>query len=84
PLLESGHADMIVSGFTITADREKVVDFSSPTVTGIKDIVIGGPSAPSIKSIADLAGQHVYVRKNSSYQNSLMKLNDSFRRNGLK
>ncbi len=83
-LLEEGHADMIASGFTITEARKKLVDFSSPTVTGIKDIVIGGPSAPSINSIADLAGQPVYVRENSSYQASLIKLNDSFQRIGLK
>jgi len=84
PLLTSGHADMIASGYTITPEREKLIDFSSPTVTGIKDIVVGGPSAPPITSIADLAGQHIYVRENSSYQQSLTRLNDSFRRAGLK
>jgi len=84
PLLTGGHADMIASGYTITTEREKLIDFSSPTVTGIKDIVVGGPSAPPIKSIADLAGQHIYVRENSSYQESLIRLNDSFRRSGLK
>ena len=84
PLLTSGHADMIASGYTITPEREKLIDFSSPTVTGIKDIVVGGPSAPPIKSIADLADQHIYVRENSSYQQSLTRLNDSFRRSGLK
>ena len=84
PLLTAGYADMIVSGYTITREREKVIDFSLPTVTGIKDIVVGGPSATPIKSIADLAGQHVYVRENSSYQASLIRLNDSLRRTGLK
>ena len=84
PLLTGGHADMIASGYTITPEREKLIDFSSPTVTGIKDIVVGGPSAPPIKSIADLAGQHVFVRENSSYQASLIRLNDSLRKKGLK
>ena len=84
PLLTGGHADMIASGYTVTTERQKRIDFSSPTVTGIKDIVVGGPSAPPIKSIADLAGQHIYVRENSSYQESLIRLNDSFRRSGLK
>ena len=84
PLLTSGHADMIASGYTITPEREKRIDFSSPTVTGIKDIVVGGPSAPPVKSIADLAGQRIYVRENSSYQASLTRLNESFRRTGLK
>ena len=84
PLLTGGYADMIASGYTITAERKKQIDFSTPTVTGIKDIVVGGPSAPPIKSIADLAGKHVYVRENSSYQASLIRLNDSLRRTGLK
>jgi len=83
-LLKGGYADMIASGYTITPEREKLVDFSLPTVTGIRDIVVGGPSAPPIQSIADLAGQHIYVRENSSYQASLIRLNDSLRRIGLK
>ena len=84
PLLTGGHADMIASGYTITPEREKLVDFSSPTVTGIKDIVVGGPGAPAIRSIADLAGQHVFVRENTSFQASLITLNESFRKAGRK
>ena len=84
PLLIGGHADMIASGYTITPEREKLVDFSSPTVTGIKDIVVGGASAPAIHSITDLAGQHVFVRENTSFQASLIRLNDSFRKAGRK
>ena len=84
PLLREGYADMIASGYTITSEREKQIDFSSPTVTGIKDIVVGGPSAPPIKSIADLAGQKVFVRENSSYQASLHRVSDSLRKAGLK
>jgi membrane-bound lytic murein transglycosylase MltF len=84
PLLTGGHADMIATGFTITSEREKLIDFSLPTVTGIKDIVVGGPSAPTIKSVADLAGQRVFVRENSSYQASLIRLNESLRKAGHK
>ena len=83
-LLTGGYADMIASGYTITSERKELIDFSSPTVTGIKDILVGGPSAPLIKSIADLAGKQVYVRENSSYQSSLNRLNDSLRKIGLK
>lgn len=84
PMLTGGHADLIASGYTITPGREKLVDFSSPTVTGIKDIVVGGPSAPPLHSIADLAGQHVFVRENTSFQASLIRLNESFRKAGRK
>src|SRR4249919_3087835 len=61
PLLMGGHADMIASGFTITPERQKEVDFSIPTVTGVKYVVVGGPSSPPLRSIADLAGKHVFV-----------------------
>jgi membrane-bound lytic murein transglycosylase MltF len=83
-LLNEGHADMIASGFTITPEREKLVDFSSPTITDIKDIVVGGPGAPPIHSIEDLAGQHVYVRENTSFQASLIRLNNSLQKAGRK
>ncbi len=79
-----GHADMIASGFTITPERQKLVDFSSPTVSGIRDIVVGGPSAPPIHSLADLAGQHVFVRENTSFQTSLIRLNESLLKAGHK
>ena len=84
PMLTGGHGDMIASGYTITPEREKLVDFSSPTVTDIKDIVVGGPGAPAIRSIEDLAGQHVFVRENTSFQASLIRLNESFRKAGRK
>lgn len=84
PLLRDGYADMIAAGYTITPEREKQIDFSLPTITGIKEIVIGGPSAPIIKSVADLSGQAVYIRENSSFQASLNRLNDSLQRVGLK
>ena len=84
PLLTGGHADMIASGYTITAEREKQIDFSTPTVTGIKDILIGGPKAPPIHSVEDLAGQHVYVRENTSYQASLTRLNNVLLKSGHK
>ena len=84
PLLTSGHADMIASGFTITSERKELIDFSTPTVTGIKDIVVGGPSASPINSIEDLAGKQIYVRENSSYQSSLNRLNESLQKKGLK
>lgn len=83
-LLTDGHADMIASGYTITPEREKLIDFSLPTVTGIKDVVVAGPSAPPINSIEDLAGKHIFVRENSSYQSSLIRLNELLVKKNLK
>jgi membrane-bound lytic murein transglycosylase MltF len=84
PLLTEGYADMAVGGYTITPERKKLVDFSEPTITGLKEIVVGGPSSPNIHSLTDLAGQHIFIHEHSSYQASLQRLNSSLQRAGLK
>ena len=84
PLLMKGYADMMVGGYTITPERRQSIDFSEPTITDMKEIVVGGPSAPAIHSLRDLAGQRVFVHEASSYHTSLVRLNDSLRRAGLK
>ncbi|PWU02587.1 MAG: lytic transglycosylase F [Bacteroidetes bacterium] len=83
-LLTSGHADMIASGYAITPEREEKIDFSIPTVTGTKDILVGGPNSPPIHSVYDLAGQHVCVRENTSNQASLIRLNKILEKAGRK
>ena len=83
-LLRDGYADMIASGYTITAEREKEIDFSTPTVTGINEIVVGGPASPKLTTIKDLSDQHVFVRQNSSQEAALKRLNETFTKEGLK
>ncbi|RZL08784.1 MAG: transporter substrate-binding domain-containing protein, partial [Pedobacter sp.] len=83
PLLNSGRADMIASGYTITDERKKQIDFSLPTVTGIRDVLVAGPSAPPIRSIEELAGKKVYVRENTSYQSSLARVNELLHKKNL-
>ncbi|MBW2124028.1 MAG: transglycosylase SLT domain-containing protein [Deltaproteobacteria bacterium] len=39
-----------------------------------------GPSAPAISSVEDLAGKEIHVRRSSSYYESLVRLNESFRK----
>ncbi len=74
-LLE-GRGDLIAAGITVTAERRKVVDFSIPTTTkGIDQIVVTGPKAPKLTSLADLSGQEVFVRKGSIYWDRLEILN---------
>lgn len=83
PLLNAGYGDMIFGGFTITEERKERVDFSAPTISGLTEIVVGGPASKKLGSVADLAGQHVFVHDKSSYQSSLQKLSDSLRYAGL-
>jgi membrane-bound lytic murein transglycosylase MltF len=82
PRLAAGRGDLAVATLTITSDRQKVVDFSDPLVTGLKEIAVTGPNSPELHSVDDLSGQEVFVRKSSSYWEHLEALNAKFQRNG--
>src|SRR5262249_22509153 len=69
--LAAGHADMAAAGLTITSKREETVDFSAPFAEGGTQIVVTGPSAPELKSLNDLSGKQVWVRKSSTFYDSL-------------
>lgn len=83
PLLRDGYADLAFAGMTITEERKKMVDFSSPSITGLKEIVVGGPASPRLTTLADLAGKEIYLRTGSSYEGAALKLSDSLERLGL-
>jgi membrane-bound lytic murein transglycosylase MltF len=82
PLLQEGYGDLAVAGLTITSEREKMIDFSIPTITGLNEILVGGPEAPPLHALSDLAGQWVYIHEGSSYNASLQRLSDSLQSAG--
>jgi membrane-bound lytic murein transglycosylase MltF len=82
PALIEGRGDLAVANLTITPERQRVVAFSQPVWSGIKELVVTGPGAPEIKSTDDLAGKKVLVRKSSSYYESLQTLNKALRKAG--
>ena len=44
-------------GIIVTPEREKLVDFSIPTVSGLKLVVVTGKNAPRVSSFDDLSGK---------------------------
>jgi len=84
PLLREGYADLAFAGMTITEERKKLVDFSIPSITGLKEIIIGGPKSPKLNALTDLSGQDIYLREGSSYESAVLQLNDSLKNKGLK
>lgn len=76
--LLAGKGDIAASNLTITAGRQALVDFSVPAYTDVSEVVLSGPGSPQVAGIDDLAGQDVYVRKSSSYYESLVELNKRF------
>ena len=73
--LKDGKGDIAAANLTITAGRSALVDFAKPWGSGVKEVLVTGPSAPSIPTISDLSGREVMVRKSSSYYEHLIELN---------
>jgi membrane-bound lytic murein transglycosylase MltF len=84
PGLVEGRGDIAAGNLTITDVRRKLVDFSDPIYTGIDEILVTGPEAPVVKTLSDLSGKTIHVRKSSSYYESLMRVNARFKEKGLK
>jgi membrane-bound lytic murein transglycosylase MltF len=73
--LVAGRGDVGAANLTITEAGQKEVDFSTPLLTGIKELVVTGPNSPALKSVDDLAGIELHVRKSSSYWEHVEALN---------
>ena len=76
--LAAGKGDIAAANLTITPERQKLVDFASPIYPNVSELVVSGPASPALASVDDLAGREIFVRKSSSYYESLLALNKRF------
>jgi membrane-bound lytic murein transglycosylase MltF len=84
PALLEGRGDIAAANLTITPQRLKQVDFTDPFIRDVSEIVVTGPGAEPIATAEDLSGREVYVRKSSSYYESLEELNAELAKAGKK
>jgi membrane-bound lytic murein transglycosylase MltF len=82
PALAAGRGDIAAANLTITNERKKIADFSNPLLTGVKEILVTGPAAPALNTIADLAGKELHLRPSSSYHEHVIQLNATFKKQG--
>jgi membrane-bound lytic murein transglycosylase MltF len=80
--LNAGKVDMAVAQLTITPERLKLADFTGPTRANVSEIPVTGPGSKPVSSVADLAGKTVFIRKSSSYFQSIQRLNETLRKQG--
>jgi membrane-bound lytic murein transglycosylase MltF len=78
PALAAGKGDIAGANLTITPERQKLVDFPSPVLANVSEVVVSGPASPKVASVDDLSGKEVFVRKSSSYYESIVALNQKF------
>lgn len=70
-LLDSGDIDCVLATFTITEERKKSWDFTTPYFTDHVSVLVENSS--NIKTIADLAGKTVGVSSGSTSARSLVE-----------
>lgn len=75
PRLRDGYGDIALGNLTITDERRKLVDFSDPFATGVREILVTDKKQPDVTRPYDLSGKEIHVRKSSSYYENLVNLN---------
>jgi len=78
PALVAGKGDIAAAALTITPETQKLVDFTAAGMSNVSEVVVTGPASPKVASLDDLSGKEVFVRKSSSYYESLVTLNARF------
>ena len=73
--LAQGRGDIAASNLTITPEREKLAVFAKPALTGVREVVVLAKGQPPVRTVEDLSGRQVHVRRSSSYFESLTALN---------
>ena len=84
PALRQGLGDIVVANLTITPERREQVDFSTPSMSDVSEILVtSAASGLQPQTLEDVAGLEVHVRKSSSYYQSLLQLNQTLRAQNL-
>ncbi len=82
PGLLAGRGDLAAGVLTLTPERLTKVDAGAPFYRGVKEVPVTGPDAPVVRTLDDLAGQKVVVRRSSSYWSHLEAINRGLAREG--
>jgi len=80
--LVGGYGDIAAAGLTITDSRRRLADFTIPYLTGVDEVIVTHKQAFKPHTIEDLAGRRIFVRKSSSYYESLATFNKKLRKSG--
>lgn len=81
--LNEGVGDIVAATMTVTPEREKIVAFTDPYWSDVSEIVVASETADPLSSLDDLSSRAVYVKPNSSYVESLQRLNETLVSQGL-
>lgn len=75
PGLIDGLGDIAAAGLTITPERLEEVDFTDPYVENVDEVIVTHVNVSGLNTLEDLSGRIAFIRKSSSYYESLLSLN---------
>jgi membrane-bound lytic murein transglycosylase MltF len=82
--LLDGTGDIAAGALTITPERWETVDFATPLASGVHEVLVTGPAAPTLSTLNDLSGLEIQARASSSYFTHLKAFSDDMVSRGLK
>lgn len=71
PFLQTNKADLAIATLSISPERAKVIDFSTPY--SVVQIVVAAPKSMPIKGYADLAGKSIAITRGNVQEMELMQ-----------
>jgi len=80
-LLE-GVGDLVAYGVEVTPERERKVLFTTPIDSNVKQVIVTGAKAPTVRGLEDLSGKEIYVNPLTVYYENLQRLSESFQKAG--
>lgn len=81
--LKAGKGDIIASGLTITPERQAAVDFTTPYIKNIREILVSNKNLTAVQRLEDLSEKQIIVVANSSYTIHLEQANQALGLLGL-
>ena len=82
--LTQGRGDIAIANFTITPERQKIVEFTKPYITNVNEIIVQNKSVKALETLDDLAGESLYLLAGSSFIQHIDALNQQFADKDLK
>ena len=78
-----GLGDIAAANLTATDARRRIVDFVTATDRKpVRELIVTGPASPQLTTLEDLSGKTLHVRTATSYHESVVALNERFRKAG--
>ena len=62
--LVAGRGDIAIANFTVTPEREKIVNFTAPYLSNVNEVLVQNNAIDDINSLDDLSGrEHIFISR---------------------